>query len=336
MRLLIAARNRAVGVEDGLIVEPEGRFDVVLDLPRSEVRPGLINAHDHLHRNHYGRLGDPPYGNAYEWARDIQLRHRELIAKGRQVPRREALLIGARKNLRSGVTTVVHHDPWEPDFEDDFPLRVARIANADSLGMSEAIQRPAPGAPFMMHLAEGIDAASGEEVGRADVLGLLTPSFIAVHGVGMSGDGLARFRASGAALVWCPSSNLFLFGRTCPGALFDGDVDVLLGTDSLLTGVGNLLDELRLARRLGFLDDDRLEAAVGPTAARRLGLPIPSLDPGNPADLIVLSKPLLEARAEDVALVLSGGSPRIARPGLFESAKGPAPPPVNLAFCPGH
>ncbi len=121
MRLLIRARNREVAVEDGRIVAPTGGFDLVLTFPRADVAPGLINAHDHLHRNHYGRLGRPPYPNAYAWAADIQAREAERIAEGRTRRRREALLEGAWKNLFCGVTTVVHHDPWEADFEDGFP-----------------------------------------------------------------------------------------------------------------------------------------------------------------------------------------------------------------------
>ena len=171
-RILIEARNRTLAVEDGTITEAEGAFDLVLRFPDGEVRPGLINAHDHLHRNHYGRLGTPPYADAYAWGRDIQRRHRREIAEGRALPRREALLAGAWKNLLAGVTTVVHHDLWEL-------------------------------------LREG--------------------------------------------------------------------VDVLLGSDSLLSGAGDLLDELRIARGTGLVSDERLEGAVGAIAARRLGLPPPSL-----------------------------------------------------------
>jgi cytosine/adenosine deaminase-related metal-dependent hydrolase len=312
MRILIRTPDRDVAIEGATLVEPSGDFDIRLDLPEGYVRPGLINAHDHLHRNHYGRLGKPPYPDAYAWARDIQFRHADLIARRHALARREALLAGAWKNLFAGVTTVVHHDRWEPDFEHDFPLRVARIASVDSLGMVPDLAVPAATPRFCVHLAEGVGAAAASEVDTLDRMGLLSSRLIAVHGVGMDHDAIARFRASGAALVWCPTSNLFLLGRTAPPALLD-DVDVLLGSDSLLTGDGDLLDELQVARRLGLVSDERLTGAVGATAARRLGLATPSLDSGAVADVIVLTKPLLEARAEDVALVIVGGIPRLAR-----------------------
>lgn len=312
MRILIRTPDRDVAIHGATLAEPSGDFDIRLDFAQGHVRPGLINAHDHLHRNHYGRLGEPPYPDAYAWARDIQLRHAALIAERRALPRREALLDGAWKNLFAGVTTVVHHDRWEADFDRGFPLRVARVASLDSLGMAPALAVPAAAPRFCLHVAEGVSAAATSEVDRLDRMGLLSPRLIAVHGVGIESEAMSRFRASGAALVWCPTSNLFLLGRTTSRELLEG-LDVLLGSDSLLTGDGDLLDELRLARRLGFLSDARLADAVGATAARRLGLPTPSLDPGGPADIVVLTKPLLEARAEDVALVVVGGIPRVAR-----------------------
>jgi cytosine/adenosine deaminase-related metal-dependent hydrolase len=320
MRLLIRARNRALAIEDGCIADEDGGCDLILDFPDAEIAPGLINAHDHLHRNHYGRLGYPPYGNAYEWAADIQARDADRIGHGRARPRREALLDGAWKNLFCGVTTVVHHDPWETDFEAGFPLKLARLRCADSLGMTPDLALPrgcAPGGkPFCLHVAEGVDRRAAGEVEELAERGLLGSDLIAVHGVGMDEDAMRRFRASGAALVWCPSSNVFLFGRSAPPALLEEGIDVLLGSDSRLTGEGDLLDELRCARGLGMLDDTRLADAVGKTAARRLGLPAPSLEHGAAADLVVLRKPVLDACAEDILLVLVDGVPRLAHPSL--------------------
>src|SRR6185437_4380524 len=295
MRLLIEAANTTIAVEDGHIVEPSGSFDHVIRVPHGEVRPGLINAHDHLHRNHYGRLGAGPYPNACRWAEDIQLRFSRRIAHGRRLPRSTALLAGAWKNLFAGVTTVVHHDPWEADFDDHFPIRVARVAAADSLGMTERIEAPTAG-PFCLHVAEGVDGMAAGEVDALEVRDLLNPSLIAVHGVGIEASAVERFHRSGAALVWCPSSNQFLFGRTASKELLDGASDLLLGSDSRLTGAGDLLDEIQAARACGIVSDERLEDAVGRVSARRLGIAAPSLEPGSPADLILLSNRVPEAR----------------------------------------
>ena len=146
--------------------------------------------------------------------------------------------------------------------------------------------------------------------------GLLTRDLLAVHAVGVDEAGIALLRESGAAIVWCPSSNQFLFGRTAPAALLAPGVDVLLGSDSLLTADGSLLRELRVARELALVDDERLLDAVGAVAARRIGVEPPSLEIGARADVVVLRRPLLEASEADVALVVAGGVPRVADPAL--------------------
>lgn len=328
MRYVLEAEGRRIGIDGGRLVDTDGRFDFTIPLGPGELRPGLINAHDHLHRNHYPRLGHPPYEDAYAWGRDLHANHREEIARARTLPRRDALLFGAVKNLMGGVTTVVHHDAWEPDFDRDFPVRVARVrcvhsTGFDSAGVAAAAALRArthdspPGEsmhpPLTIHVAEGVNAAAADEVRSLDHAGLLDAALLAVHVVGADEDGVERLRDAGAAIVWCPTSNLFLFGRTAPAGLLLA-CDVVIGTDALLTGAGTMLDELRAARSHGWLDDERLRDAVGSLAGRRIGLPQPTLHAGAPADLVLLRRPLLDASTVDVALVIVDGVPRIGDP----------------------
>ena len=278
------------------------------------LRGGLINGHDHLHRNHYPRLGSPPYEDAYAWGRDIHERAAPTISRARSVDRRDALLFGALKNLIAGATTVVHHDLWEPAFDDGFPIRVPQVRTVHSLGIEPGRAAHPPGdarAPLCVHLAEGITPRMADEVREADRLGLLHERLIAVHAVGVDPDGIDLMERRGVAVAWCPTSNHFLFGRTAPRELLDR-VDVVLGSDSLLTGAGTLLDELREARAIGLVDDDRLLASVDGVVADRLGLPRPCLRAGAPADVIVLATSLVEATCEDVLLVIVAGLPRVA------------------------
>ena len=317
MRALIEASNAVVGVSDGYVVEPAGEFDVVLRIPDGELRPGLINSHDHLHRNHYGRLGLPPYANAYQWGRDIHAREQDRIAVGRALPRREALLRGAWKNLLAGVTTVVHHDAWEADFERNFPIDVVPLLSVHSLGFQRESLPAEPCPALAIHLAEGIDREAADEIRALDARGLLAACLLAVHVVGADADGIHRLRQSGAAVVWCPTSNEYLFGCTAPAELLAPGTDVLLGSDSLLTAAGSLLDELRRARVLGLLSDARLVDAVSTVAARRLHIAAPSYEVGARANLVVLRRELLEASEEDVALVVCNGTIRVLDPCLF-------------------
>jgi len=310
---LKTASGSSITVQDGVIAPDDAAVDFELDVGHAELRPGLINAHDHLHRNHYGRLGHPPYQNSYDWGADIHARDADAIGEARAVPRRTALLYGALKNLIAGVTTVVHHDAWESDFERDFPMRVARVPQLHSPGLSalELNQLPVA-APLWIHLAEGVDAIAATEVEQLDRMGLLSPNLVAIHVVGPDAAGIERLCASAPGIVWCPTSNLFLFGVTAPRELLERCGEVMLGSDSLLTADGTLLDELRIARQLGVLSDHALTEAVSEVPARRLGLPAPTLDVGAAADIIALRKPLLAATADDVALVLVAGVPRSA------------------------
>jgi cytosine/adenosine deaminase-related metal-dependent hydrolase len=323
MNVRLIAEQDILTVSGERIGQPSDIVDASIRVGSGVLLPGLINTHDHLHRNHYPRLGSPPYPNAYVWANDLSTRFAPEVSHARSLPRDTALLFGALKNLLGGATTAVHHDRWESAFERDFPIRVPRIRTAHSLRLEHDLASTRSATrdartPLAMHLAEGTDTLSADEVREADRVGLLDDRFIAVHMVGADADGIRRFRQSGAAVIWCPTSNEFLFGKTVPVELLAADISVLIGTDALLTGTGTILDELKAARGLGMIDDGRLLDGVGPAAARRLGLTKPSLSPGAPADVVLLRTSILDASPRDVALVLVGGMPRLADAGLGE------------------
>ncbi|HEX9580987.1 MAG TPA: amidohydrolase family protein [Gemmatimonadales bacterium] len=318
MTYQIVTEDQTLCIDAGVVVHDGRRPDLVVPFGSGRLYPGLINAHDHLHRNHYPRLGTPPYANAYEWGDDIHRRHAEQVKRGRGLAREQALLWGALKNLLGGVTTVVHHDRWEPAFDYGFPIRVAPVRVAHSLRLEPGIPSlleptsPQSHLPLCIHLAEGGEPAAAAEIHEARRMGLVDERLIAVHVVSIDSAGVAALREAGAAVAWCPTSNEFLFGQTTPRELFDSGIDVLLGTDALLTGQGTLLDEVRAARRYGYLSDHRLAGAVCATAARRLAMKAPSLATGNAADAVLLRRPLWEAMPADVALVLVDGKPGLA------------------------
>jgi cytosine/adenosine deaminase-related metal-dependent hydrolase len=320
--------GEGVAIRDGRIAAGPARDSFGTALGAGVLLPGLINAHDHLFLNHFPRLGRPPYANVYEWAADVQGRLGDEVRRYRALPRRDAYLFGALKNLLGGATSVVHHDTWSAEGE-DLPVRVVRVRVLHSLELErdvEAARRgdaATSGRPLCLHLAEGVDARAFGEVAEADRRGLLSSDTLAVHVIAARDGDAPRLRRSGTAVVWCPTSNLHLYGRTMPPELPGSGVDVLLGTDSLLSGAGTLLDELRAARAARLLDDSALLDAVGATAARRLGIEPPSLAPGAAADLCFLRRPPLEASAADVALVVVDGRPRYgdaAFAELFERA----------------
>ena len=63
-----------------------------------------------------------------------------------------------------------------------------------------------------------------------------------MHGVALGRNGIELLRERGSALVWCPSSNLRMFGRTVSRNVFASGVPVALATDSAMSAPVDLLD----------------------------------------------------------------------------------------------
>ena len=326
-------------VETGRGLAPRRR-ERVLELAGCRALPGLINGHDHLSLNLLPHLGDPPYASLYRFAEEIYRPERSPIREILRVPIRDRLLWGGYKNLIAGVTSVVHHDPLPRGFfvrdllaracGGGFPVRVhRRFAWSHSLryGDDPAAAHARSGRrPFIIHAAEGVDEECRGEVDRLYELGMLAANTVLVHGVALTPDQCRRLARSGAGLVWCPSSNLRLFGRTAPIERLAGSVPLALGTDSTLTGAPTLLDEARAAAATGLASGEEILEMVSVGAARVFGLTDRGrIGVGAAADLVVMpdtggaAATLLGATPADLVLVTVAGRPRLARPEVAET-----------------
>jgi cytosine/adenosine deaminase-related metal-dependent hydrolase len=323
--------------------DPPRRGDVVVDLEGAFVLPGLVNAHDHLELNHYGRLRfRDRYRNASEWIDDMRprLSSDAAIRRGRSYPLIERVFIGALKNLLAGVTLVAHHNPFYRELRRALPIRVLRRygwahsfalegqpvgARGEQAGSVAGRWRSTPASlPFFVHLAEGVDTAAREEFAKLESLGCLAPNTVIVHGVGIDRDGWRRMAGAGAGLAWCPASNLFLFGETANVGEFVMAADakparIALCTDSRVSGSNDLLDELRVAHGTRAVQTSVLLAMVTSSAADLICQPRAGrIAVGSAADLLVIppiantvADALVATHRRDVRLVTVGGRPLV-------------------------
>lgn len=310
--------SRVIEVGEGLSA---GKDELVVDCRDQYLYPGLINAHDHLSFNLFPRLGDPPYANSYEWGTQIRSKYKSIIDPIIRIPLRHRLYWGAWKNLFSGVTTVVHHDPYFLRFRMGYPVDVLRrYAFAHSLGFEQDIRRSLRqrrrATPFIIHLAEGTDDRTAGEVNQLHDLGGLDSRTVAVHVVGIHKGDVETLRRSNASVIWCPASNYFLFNKTAPVSSLVGKVRIALGTDSTITGSSSLFEELRAASREKSFTPKDLFGMVTDSPRRIFGLQpdAGSIVKNGRADLFLLPatemspySTLLHAEPGDITILFHRG-----------------------------
>jgi cytosine/adenosine deaminase-related metal-dependent hydrolase len=310
---LTISRGRILPFDSGVADEP--RYDLTGHL----ILPGLINAHDHLEFNLFPRLGCGPWRNASDWAAAVYHPDDSPLKEHLQVPKKVRLYWGGIKNLLSGVTTVAHHNPWEPRvFDRLFPVRVLkRYGWAHSLAFSADVAERFRGTqttwPFFIHAAEGTDSRARAEIPRLDAMGVLACRTVLVHAIAATARQAETIRSRAASIAWCPSSNLFTMGRTLSRSILRSGATIALGTDSALTAAGDLIDEMHIARRAGNLVADEIYSLVTANAARALRLSSGhgKIAEGGTADLVAV-KDRGQSPAEALAdlhpeLIMIGG-----------------------------
>jgi len=327
----------SLSIGDGRICASSPEHAYRIDLRDHVIAPGLINAHEHLHLNAVPPLPTgAPFANSYAWIAAFQAHFRNpFVVAALAVPKTLRLRHGALKNLLAGTTCVAHHDPWHPALDvADFPVALLR-----DYGWSYALGWPAYGPPawrsfdatpvdrpWMIHLAEGTDATARAELVQLDALGCLASNSVLVHGVGLRECDIDRIIETGAAVIWCPTSNHNLLGRTLDPRRLQGAGRLALGSDSRLSGARDLLEELRGVVAMGTLGAREALALATTDAARILRLPRRGhLAASAHADLLVVAdrggaaaRSVVGIERSRIRAVVRDGVPRIADPDFAE------------------
>jgi 5-methylthioadenosine/S-adenosylhomocysteine deaminase len=222
----------------------------------------------------------------YDWE-GAPKRYRESPS---DAARRVRELIAAH---RHDATVAVHAAPHSPHGASPAMIRAGAAVSA-----SERV-------PMHIHVAEG--RYEGERTLREhgatplrhlDRLGALSARTIAVHAVWLDDEEVALMGARGAALAYCPSSNMFLGdGVTRLPELLRAGVRCGLGTDGGCTNNRlSVFEEMRMAallQRVRLLDGGALPAATvfglgTDSAAAILDLETGRIAAGQLADLVAV------------------------------------------------
>lgn len=235
--------------------------------------PPLINSHDHLVGNWVPKASrGSTYPNTDIWVEEMKNsppfleRNKVWFNDGSfDLMKGNAPLIvglGVYKNLFSGSAVVQDHVPKQAaEYYEQYPIEIIRdytqchsISLGNWWGGEEAqieYKKSKGKMPFIIHLAEGTDERSKNCFAQFDKLGLVQPNTLIIHGIALSSAEIDKCAQAGTSFCCCPTSNIFLIGKTIDieYSLKQG-VNIVLGTDSTMSGGINLLAELKKFREL--------------------------------------------------------------------------------------
>lgn len=327
-------QNTAVNLQSKLLKKN-------LDIADSVSYPPLINSHDHLIGNWVPRAGKSrPYKTTDVWVEEMKTSASYLernkiwkhdgswdLTKGRV---RLLTDLGIYKNIFSGCIAVQDHEPKQKhEYYQSFPIKVIeKYTQCHSLSLGnwwggksakEEWLDSRGKMPFILHLAEGTNAIAKQDFTKLEAEGLLQPNTLIIHGISLTKEDIKKCAEAGTSICICPGSNMFLIGKT-----IDVDtcqkygVNLVLGTDSTMSGNLNLLQEIKYTAELfPKLASKEIYKMCTENAAKALFLPptFGKLDQETPHLLVTRKlhvdpfKNLTKIKQNDINLLVYNGLP---------------------------
>jgi cytosine/adenosine deaminase-related metal-dependent hydrolase len=330
-------KDAHIRIDEGKIVDFSASDKKTYTLKKKHVLfPALFNAHDHLFGTYYPKIGDGPYVCWFPW--DFDLKSGEVYKERNKNKPFDIYLLGSYKNLISGVTTVHDHIPHiiNDPFIDKLPIRVIKDyalsheASAYDLKWGDGIDIEHRKAmknniAYVTHIEEGWDQESMRGIDILVEHNALTEYTVMIHGIAFSRKDIELVARSKSHFIWCPGSNMFMFGKTAKiRDIIGAGINTCIGTDSPSSGEINLLEEIRFAKKVyRELYSEELEdreivrmITINPAKAFRMQDKVGSIEKGKLGDLLVIEgkdknpyTSLVNAQLGDIALVIQEGKP---------------------------
>ena len=277
--------------------------------------PGLINSHDHLEFNLFPKLGNRIYNDYIEWGNDINAQNKKQIESVKKVPKELSYQWGLYKNLICGVTTIINHGKILNTEHNNLPDVYSNYNYLHSLRLEKKwnikILLKLNKLPFLIHIGEGTNKESIDEIDKLIKRNILEKDLIGIHAIAMNEEQSKQFKA----IIWCPDSNSFLYNKTANIPLLKIYTNILFGTDSTLSADWNLWNHLRLARGLNYLNKDELFFSISETASKVWGLKSKGkIELNKSADIVICKKKyknnwesFYSINPEDILLIVKNG-----------------------------
>ncbi len=228
------------------------------------VMPGLINGHEHLTSNWYpGVYKDVPYNNSLEWLNCLRDdNYDEKLLERRKQTSFDLALLGSYKQIISGVSTIVNHAPiyrkdtigrWQnlpidilPDVYSSWGIYELEyndmVWNRGIVGENKEAHDK--NGLHMIHACEG--KTKTDELEKLSQMIPFDERLLLIHLNALDEKEIHKLCDMKVNVCLCPTSNYNLF-QVLPNAdeFVKYNANLLLGTDSWLSGSISLIDEIR-------------------------------------------------------------------------------------------
>lgn len=313
---ILTEKEKISTVREHIDLHSDKTEEISIKFNNAIVFSGLINSHDHLDFNLFPQLGNRLYENYVEWGKDIHRQNKTIINHILKIPPQLRAQWGIYKNLLNGITTVVNHgsklsigDELVTAWQKTYSLHSVQLEKKWKYKLNTPFLKHQP---FSIHVGEGTDTDSKDEIDKLIKWNLFKRKLIGIHGIAMNEAQALNFEA----LVWCPDSNYFLLGQTANINKLKNKTKILFGTDSTVSSHWSIWEHLRLARDERMVSDAELHHMLTILPAEVWGIPAcGKVSKGYDADIVIArKKPGLEKMdaffalgPEDMLMVLHKG-----------------------------